>query len=115
MFVPEEMDSPKKQHKLALSDQAWAGAQQRAAIEGFSSTSDLCEYLLHHYLSLAEEGQELVKYTIPEEVERKYRSVYLSTLIWAGLKARKVIEGRPVSEILEQTIRAYLGLPLTFQ
>lgn len=96
----------KKQRKIQLTDEVWATTQERAVLEG-QPASDICEYVLQHYLSLAEKPPLLIK-EIPAEA--KVRSVYISQTVWADAKGCKVRENRPIGAILEQQLRIYLGL-----
>jgi hypothetical protein len=98
-----------KQRKVQLTDEVWATTQERAVLEG-KSASDICEHVLQHYLGLDEK--------LPMKITAiakgaKARSVYISRPTWAEAKGRKVREGRPIGAILEQQLRAYLGLPLS--
>jgi len=95
-----------KQRKVQLTDEVWATTQERAVLEG-KSASDICEHVLRHYLNLGEAPS--VRLTaIPEGA--KARSVYISQSTWAEAKGVKVREGRPIGAILEQQLRAYLGM-----
>lgn len=97
-----------EQHAVVLSDEVWAGTQERAALEG-TTASDICERVLRHYLDLEEKPPP---YELPAGVRTKQRSIHVQPTTWAAAKARKVIESRPVSAILEQLLRAYLGFPV---
>jgi hypothetical protein len=95
-----------KQRKVQLTDQVWAATQERAVLEG-KSASEICEYVLTHYLSLTD--KPTIRLTeIPADA--KMRSVYISNSIWADAKGCKVREKRPVGAILEQQLRTYLGI-----
>jgi hypothetical protein len=98
-----------KQRKVQLTDEVWATAQERAVLEG-KSASDLCEYVLRHYLDMGQKPPPQIS-AIPGEA--RIRSVYISQLTWAEAKGCKVREHRPIGAILEQQLRAYLGLPMT--
>lgn len=111
MVLEEIQNQETKQHKLNLSDLVWAHAQRRATLEGFDSTSALCEYLMRHYLDTVDRGQQPPIYEIPD-VERPLRSVYVTDDTWGGMQVRKVLEGRPIGDIVEQLLRAYLGFEL---
>jgi hypothetical protein len=96
----------RKQRKVQLTDEVWATLQERAILEN-KSASDICEHVLQHYLGL--ERKPLAQITaIPEGA--KARSVYISQMTWAEMKGCKVREERPIGAILEQQLRAYLGL-----
>lgn len=101
---------PKGQHKIVLSDEVWAAAAERAVLEE-KSLSEICEYVLIHYLDLPDERKpEPALASAPEN--GRPRTVYLSKGTWSQALGRKVLEGRPVSAILEQQLRAYLGLEI---
>src|SRR5688500_10054456 len=94
------------QRKVQLTDEVWAATQERAVLEG-KSASEICEYVLAHYLNLAD--KPIIRITeIPAGA--KMRSVYISNGTWADAKGCKVREKRPVGAILEQQLRAYLGM-----
>lgn len=101
----EDLHEP-EQHKVTLSDDAWASILTRAALED-TTASALCERLLAHYLSL----EERPRYEVPDD-GRYQRTVYIDKRIWAKMLGQRVREKRSISEILEQLIRAYTGLPL---
>jgi hypothetical protein len=95
-----------KQRKVQLTDEVWATTQERAILEN-KSASEICEYVLAYYLSLTEKPP----IQITEIVEgAKARSVYISQITWADAKGCKVRENRPIGAILEQQLRAYLGM-----
>lgn len=98
-----------EQHAVLLSDEVWAATQERAVLEG-TTASDICERVLSHYLSLEEKPP---RYGLPTDVPTKQRSIHVRPTTWAAAKAQKVLEARPVSTILEQLLRAYLGFPLS--
>ena len=83
----------------------WAATQERAVLEE-TTASEICERLLRHYLDLEEKPP---RQNLPADLQRKQRSIYVRPTTWAAAKAQKVLEGRSVSEILEQLLRAYLG------
>jgi hypothetical protein len=97
-----------EQRAVLLSDEVWAATQERAVLEG-TTASDICERVLRHYLGLEEKPP---RYDLPPDVRTRQRSIHVRTTTWAAAKAQKVHEGRPVSAILEQLLRAYLGFPL---
>ena len=97
----------KKQRKVQLTDEVWATAQERAILEE-KSASDICEHVLQHYLALDEKPSARIM-EIPAGSKARY--VYISRLTWAEIKGCKVRENRPIGAILEQQLRAYLGLP----
>jgi len=99
---------PKTKKRSALiSDDAWAALKEASTIED-KSASELCEFLLSHYLGL----EERIRYTLPAGLKTKPRSLYMPDTTWGAAKAIAVKQGRPVSAILEQLIRGYLGLEL---
>ncbi len=97
----------REQRSAVLSDEAWAALQERATLER-KSASDLCEFLLRHYLSL----EAKPTFELPEGLQKRTRSLYVSDRVWAGAKAQAVLQRRSVSALLEQLLRAYLGLKL---
>jgi hypothetical protein len=97
-----------KQRKVQLTDEVWATTQERAVLEG-KTASNICEHVLQHYLGLDEKPLAQIT-AIPAGA--KVRSVYISQLTWAEAKGCKVREGRPMGAILEQQLRAYLGLSI---
>ena len=74
-----------------------------------TSASEICERLLSHYLALDEKPPQ---YELPPEIKTRKRSVYITKPTWAAARAQKVWERRSISAILEQLLRAYLGLDL---
>lgn len=98
----------KTPHKLVLSDEVWARTGERAVLED-KSASDICEFVLRHYLELTDNQKPpvLLRQAPPSG---QPRTVYLEKATWAEAVGRKVIERRPISAILEQQLRAYLGL-----
>ncbi|MCC6606230.1 MAG: hypothetical protein IT327_23690 [Anaerolineae bacterium] len=98
-----------KQRKVQLTDEVWATTQERAVLEG-KTASDICEHVLQHYLELDEKPPAQIT-AIP--AGSKVRSVYISQITWAEAKGCKVREDRPIGAILEQQLRAYLGLPIS--
>lgn len=97
-----------EQHAVVLTDEVWAAAQERAALEN-TTASAICERVLRHYLDL---GEKPPRYDLPDRVPTRQRSIHVRPSTWAAAKAQKVLEGRSVSAILEQLLRAYLGFPL---
>lgn len=104
----DDLQYKPQQRSVKLSDEAWAAALERAELED-TSASEICERLLQHYLALDEKPprHELA----PDAITRK-RSVYITKPTWAAARAQKVWERRSISAILEQLLRAYLGLEL---
>ncbi|MGH2538063.1 MAG: hypothetical protein ACRDHL_11765 [Candidatus Promineifilaceae bacterium] len=96
------------QRSVKLSDEVWAAALERAELEG-TSGSEICERLLAYYLALYVKPPG---YKLPPGVTTRKRSVYITRPTWAAAKAQKVQERRPISAILEQLLRGYLGLDL---
>jgi hypothetical protein len=96
------------EHKLKLSDEVWQETMVRAVMEE-KSASEICAYVLRHYVAL-EEKPPVYVYTVPEG---RLHSVFLEKITWGELMRLRVIEKRPASAILEQQMRAYLGLSLS--
>jgi predicted CopG family antitoxin len=110
------MDEPKNargrsRHLLMITDDAWAALLQHADIEGYSA-SNLCEYLMAKYAEM--EAPPI--FAMPADLERKSRkkgrTIYLNDSVWNDFLGIKVYQGRSISEIVEQLVRAYTGLPL---
>ena len=96
-----------RQRSAVLSDEAWAGLKARGVMEG-RSASELCQFLLEKYLAL----EEKPVYAMPEGLQARQRSIYVSDVTWAEVKAIAVRQRRTGSHVLEQLIRGYLGLEL---
>ncbi|NPV87767.1 MAG: ribbon-helix-helix protein, CopG family [Anaerolineae bacterium] len=99
-----------QQHFLYLSAASWGEAKRRAVLEA-TTASKLLNRLLQAYLEQPmpapaahprQRGSELDLYA--------RRSVHLETTLWQGITARAAAEGRSVSAIAEQLLRAYLGI-----
>ena len=96
------------QHKLVLSNEVWARTRERSILES-KTASDICEYVLRHYLKLSDADRPPIVLTQTSESGQP-RTVYIDKIIWAEAMGLKVVEKRPISAILEQQLRAYLGL-----
>ena len=99
------------EHKLTLSHETWKETKIQGALEG-KSASNICAYVLQYYVSLADDEKPPQLITAVAK-DGKLRSVYLTKQLWAGLVECSIREERPISAILEQQLRAYLGLPLS--
>jgi hypothetical protein len=95
------------EHKLKLSDEVWQETLVRAVIEE-KSASEICAHVLRHYVAL----EDKPPVHIFSVAEGSLHSVFLEKMTWAELMRCRVIEKRAVSAILEQQLRAYLGMPL---
>jgi hypothetical protein len=95
------------EHKLKLSDEVWQETMVRAVMEE-KPAYEICAYVLRHYADLETKPPARIS-RVPEG---SLHSVFLEKPAWAELMRCRVIEKRPVSAILEQQLRAYLGLPL---
>jgi len=95
-----------RQRSAVLSDDAWAELRARAVLEE-RSAAKLCEFLLGHYLGLEDKP---IHRPPSNPGQRRTRSIYIADRTWAAAKALAVRQRRTVSDILEQLIRAYLGL-----
>ncbi len=104
---PRREGLPPRKRSALISDEAWAALKERSVLEG-RPASDLCQFLLAHYLSL----EERPVYGLPEGLRTAPRSLYVEDTVWAAAKAEAVRQRRSVSAMLEQLIRAYTGLPL---
>lgn len=94
-----------------ITDDAWAALLQRADREGYTA-SNLCEILMMQYAKM----ESLPIFEMPGALDdgfrRKGRTVYISDAIWNEFLGIKVYQSRSISEIVEQLVRSYLGLPL---
>ncbi len=70
--------------------------------------SELCAHVLRHYAALENKPPIHIR----NAPEASLNSVFLEKSTWAELMGCRVTERRPTSAILEQQLRAYLGLPL---
>jgi hypothetical protein len=95
------------EHKLKLSDEVWQETMVRAVMEE-KSASEICAHVLRHYVALEDKPPVHVR-SVPEG---SLHSVFLEKTTWAELMRCRIIEKRAVSAILEQQLRAYLGLSL---
>jgi hypothetical protein len=95
------------EHKLKLSDDVWQETMVRAVIEE-KSASEICAHVLRHYIGLANKPPVHIR-SVPKG---SLHSIFLEKATWAELMRCRVTEKRPVSAILEQQLRVYLGLPL---
>ena len=100
------MDSQRSEHKVVLPDEVWSETLVQAVLEQ-KTASKICEYVLRHYLALPDEERPPIQVTA---ASGRPRSVYIEREVWLELITRKVRERRPISAILEQQLRAYLGL-----
>ena len=100
------MDSQRSEHKVVLPDEVWSETLVQAVLEQ-KTASEICEYVLRHYLALPDEERSPIQVTA---ASGRPRSVYIEREVWLELITRKVRERRPISAILEQQLRAYLGL-----
>jgi hypothetical protein len=102
------MSSQRAEHKVMLPDEVWGETLVQAALER-KTASEICEHVLSYYATIAAEEKPPILLTAGSG---RPRSVYLSQEVWLELLTCKVRERRPISAILEQQLRAYLGLPL---
>jgi hypothetical protein len=95
------------EHKLKLTDEVWKAIRVQAALEG-KTASEICAYVLKYYVNLpADEKPPILVRTV---TGGRPHSVYLDKQLWAELIACHLTEGRPISAIAEQQLRAYTGL-----
>jgi hypothetical protein len=99
-------ESQRTEHKVVLPDEVWSETLIQATLEQ-KTASEICEYVLRHYINLAAEEKPPI---LLKSGSGRQRSVYLEQQTWIGLISCKVNERRPISAILEQQLRAYLGL-----
>ena len=102
------MSQQRSEHKVVLPDEVWSETLIQATLEQ-TTASAICEYVLQHYVNLTEEEKPP---TLITSGSGRQRSVYLTQAVWIELISCKVRERRPISAILEQQLRAYLGLEL---
>ena len=102
-------NSQHSEHKVVLPDEVWSETLIQATLEQ-KTASEVCDYVLRHYVSLPAEDKPPILLT---SGSGRQRSVYLDQQIWIELITCKVRERRPISAILEQQLRAYLGLPVS--
>lgn len=102
------MDDQRTEHKVVLPDEVWSETLIQATLEQ-TTASAICEYVLRHYVDLAPEERSPI---LIKHGSGRQRSVYLEQDVWIDLISCKVRERRPISAILEQQLRAYLGLEL---
>ena len=100
----------KSQHKIVLTDELWMLINERAVLEE-TTASGLCDYVIQHYLSLAPEERPQIQLRQVHE-NGGMRSLYIDKASWAKLRVLKVQERRPISAIIEQQMRLYLGLAI---
>jgi len=105
-----DLEYAPKQRSVVITDQAWSALQGRVVFER-KSASELCEFLMSHYIDLETKPPRYELSDQQAEMKRK-RSVYVADPIWAASRAQAVLEHRSVSAILEQLIRGYVGLDL---
>jgi hypothetical protein len=101
-------DSQRSEHKVVLPDDVWSETLIQATLEK-KTASDICEHVLRHYGDLPEAEKPPILLTAGSG---RQRSVYINQQTWIELIACKVRERRPISAILEQQLRAYLGMQL---
>ena len=100
------MNNQRSEHKVVLPDEVWGETLVQAALEQ-KTASEICQYVLSHYISLPPEARPPAQLTAGSGQQR---SVYIEQSVWIELIPLKVKEHRPISAILEQQLRAYLGL-----
>lgn len=98
------------EHKLAVSEETWQETVVRAVLEE-KSASAICAHVLQHYVEMDEEERPPIRIRTGAQ-EGRLHSVFVDKLTWAKLMGCRVAEKRPISAILEQQLRAYLGMEL---
>ena len=96
------------QRKVVLPDEVWRETMIQAALED-KSASDICEHVLRHYVETPEAERPPVRV---KNASGQPRSAYIDKAVWVQLSGLKVTEQRPISAILEQQLRAYMGIDL---
>lgn len=102
-------NSQRAEHKVVLPDEVWSETIIQATLEQ-KTASEICEFVLRHYVNLAAEEKPQI---LLKAGSGRQRSVYLDQQTWIELITCKVRERRPISAILEQQLRAYLGLSVS--
>ena len=98
------------EHKLTVSEEVWQETMVGAVLEE-KSASEICAHVLRHYVELDEEERPPVRIRRGAP-DGRLHSVFVDKLTWANLMGCRVAEKRPISAILEQQLRAYLGMEL---
>ncbi|MBK9054455.1 MAG: hypothetical protein IPL78_27160 [Chloroflexi bacterium] len=101
------MDSQRSEHKVVLPDEVWSETLIQARLEQ-KTASEICEYVLRYYTQLSVEERPAILFP---RASGQQRSIYIEQQVWLDLITCKIKERRPISAILEQQLRAYLGLP----
>jgi hypothetical protein len=101
------MDSQRSEHKVVLPDEVWSETLIQARLEQ-KTASEICEYVLRYYTQLSVEERPAI---LLPRASGQQRSIYIEQQVWLDLITCKIKERRPISAILEQQLRAYLGLP----
>lgn len=96
------------QRKVMLSDDVWRETMIQASLED-KSASDICEHVLRHYVDTSETDRPPISI---KRASGRQRSVYIDKSVWVQLSGLKVTEQRSISAILEQQLRAYMGMEL---
>jgi hypothetical protein len=96
------------QRKVVLPDDVWRETMIQATLED-KSASDICEHVLRHYVDTPETDRPPIH---TRSTSGRQRSVYIDKSVWVQLSGLKVTEQRPISAILEQQLRAYMGMEL---
>ena len=106
------MHEPIEGHAVAnrsvmITHEAWAAVSERAFLEK-KTINDLCVALLAQYLSQAE--PPVYHLSKSPRREKTAHTLYTSDELWSQAHRLKGLQGRTISAILEQLIRAYTGL-----
>jgi hypothetical protein len=96
------------QRKVMLPDEVWRETMIQAALEN-KSASDICEHVLRHYVDTPETDHPPIR---TRSASGRQRSIYIDKSVWVQLSGLKVTERRSISAILEQQLRAYMGMKL---
>lgn len=100
------MSNQRAEHKVVLPDDVWSETLIQAHLEQ-KTASDICEYVLDHYVRLPVGERPAILIT---GSSGRRRSIYITQPTWLELIACKVKEQRPISAILDQQLRSYLGM-----
>jgi hypothetical protein len=96
------------QRKVMLPAEVWRETMIQAALED-KSASDICEYVLRHYVEIPDSDRPPI---MIRSASGRQRSIYIDKSVWVELSGLKVTEQRSISAILEQQLRAYMGMEM---
>lgn len=100
-------DSQVENRSVMITHEAWAAISEQAFLER-KSINELCVYLLDQYIAQAE--KPVYRLAKSAAQGKAAHTLYTSNELWSRLRHLKGLQGRTISAILEQLIRAYTGL-----